>query len=84
MSENRMGIKTVTLYTKLGCHLCEGVETTLSQAAQTRRFQFVRRDIAEDPADFERFKDDIPVVLVEGVEIARHRMTLGQLLAALE
>ena len=48
------------------------------------RFAFVRRDISEDAADFQRYQHDIPVVLVDGIEIARHRMTARQLAQALE
>ena len=76
-------MKTVTFYTKLGCHLCEVVEATLANVARSRKFALVRRDISEDAADYEKYKHDIPVVLVDGVEIARHRMTAEQLLNSL-
>ena len=76
-------MKTVTLYTKLGCHLCEAVEVTIAAVAKRRRFVLDRRDIADDPADYEKYKHDVPVILVDGVEVARHRMTTEQLEAAL-
>ena len=77
-------MKTVTLYTKLGCHLCETVEATLQTVSKRHRFLLVRRDISEDPADFERYKHDVPVVLVDGVEIARHRLSSERLIRSLE
>ena len=76
-------MKTVTLYTKLGCHLCEEVESTIAAAAKRVQFILDRRDITHDPADFEKYKHDVPVILVDGIEIARHRMSPGQLRAAL-
>jgi hypothetical protein len=76
-------MKTVTLYTKLGCHLCDEVEATLASVAGRRPFRLERRYISEDPADYEKYKHDVPVVLVDGVEIARHRMSAEQLLGAL-
>jgi glutaredoxin len=76
-------MKIVTLYTKRGCHLCETVEAVLAEVARRRQFTLARRDISEDAADYEQFKHEIPVVLVDGVEIARHRMTAQQLIAAL-
>ena len=74
---------TVILYTKPGCHLCEAVEQVIRKVAARQPFDFIPRNIESDPADFERYKDDIPVVTVDGVEIARHRMTAAQLERAL-
>ncbi len=76
-------MKTVTLYTKLGCHLCEDAEAVLAAVGGRRPFHLVRRYITDDPADYEQYKHDVPVILVDGVEIARHRLTPERLLAAL-
>lgn len=73
---------TVTLYTKPGCHLCEAVEQVIAQVARRRPLDVVRRNILDDPADFERYQYEIPVVLLDGVEIARYRMTAEELEAA--
>ena len=75
---------TVTLYTKPGCHLCEPVAATIAEAAKVRSFRSATRNILDDPADYERYKHAIPVVTVDGVEVARHRLTLGQLLDAID
>jgi glutaredoxin len=76
-------MKTITLYTKSGCHLCESAEATIDAMRKKHRFTLLRHDICEDPADYERYKHDVPVILVNGVEIARHRLTPEQLFAAL-
>jgi hypothetical protein len=74
----------VTLYTKPGCHLCEPVADTIAAAARVRAFDFVKRNILDDPADFERYKHAIPVVTVNGREVARFRLDLNDLLSALD
>ena len=76
-------MKIITLYTKLGCHLCEAVERTIATVIRKKKFILVRRDISEDLADYEKYKHDVPVVLVDGVEIARHRMLEEELVKSL-
>ena len=75
---------TVTLYTKPGCHLCEAVEQVIASVARRRPLVVESRNILDDPADFEKYRHEIPVVLVNGAEVARHRLTAGELEAALE
>jgi glutaredoxin len=73
----------VTLYSKPGCHLCENARALLDELASERRFAVDEIDIQRDAALFERFRHDIPVVLVDGVEIARGRIDERHLIAAL-
>jgi hypothetical protein len=74
----------VTLYTKPGCHLCEPVADTITEAAKVRMFRFVQRNILDDASEYEQYKHAIPVVTVNGREIARYRLALPALLAALD
>ena len=74
---------TVTLYTKPGCDLCDDAEDVIELVRQTHRFELERRNILDDLADYERYKHDIPVILVNGVEIARHRLNETKLVEAL-
>jgi glutaredoxin len=76
-------MKLVTLYTKPGCHLCEQVEQVVRDVSHRRRFRLERKNIEDDPAVHEQFKDAIPVVQVDGHEIARYRLTAFALEAAL-
>ena len=75
---------TVTLYTKPGCHLCEPVAATIAAAAEVRSFRSLVRNILDDPDDFVKYRHAIPVVTVDGAEVARYRLTLPQLLAAID
>jgi hypothetical protein len=77
-------VKVVTLYTKPGCHLCEAVEQVIRQVRRRKVFELVLRNILDNPGDFERYALEIPVVTVEGREVARHRLDAGVLEAALE
>ena len=75
---------TVTIYTKPGCHLCEEAEEVIEAVrAVSGGFDLERRNILDDPTDYERYKHDIPVILLNGREIARHHLTEPQLVDAL-
>jgi glutaredoxin len=65
----------VTLYSKPECHLCDVVKEVISRVRARREFELEIRNILTDPADYERYKNDIPVVMVDGVEIARYRLS---------
>jgi rSAM/selenodomain-associated transferase 1 len=69
--------RVVTIFTKPECGLCEEAEEVI-EAVRARKdvrpFKLERRNILEDLADYERYKHDIPVVLVDGREIARHHL----------
>ena len=74
---------TVTLYTKPGCHLCEEAEEVIEAARTRQAFDLERVNILDDAAEYERYKHDIPVILLDGREIARHHLTEPQLVEAL-
>jgi glutaredoxin len=73
----------VTLYSKPGCHLCEIVEQVISFVKTRRPFNFEKKNIEDDPADFERYQHEIPVICVNGREIGRHALTAEALERAL-
>jgi len=77
-------VRVVSLYLRPGCHLCEPVAETIAAAAKVCSFEWVTKNILDDPADFERYKHAIPVVTVDGKEIARYRLSLAQLLEAID
>jgi hypothetical protein len=58
---------TVTLVSKPGCHLCDAArEIVLAVVAETPSARFVEASIADDPELFDRFVEEIPVVLIDG------------------
>ena len=76
-------MKRVTLNTREGCHLCDVVRGTIDEVGRRRRFALEVVDILGDPGAYEKYKHEVPVVLVEGVEVARHRMDRKTLEVAL-
>jgi rSAM/selenodomain-associated transferase 1 len=70
---------TVTLYTKPGCGLCEEAEEVIEAVRAELQFNLIKRNILDDLHDYNQFRHDIPVIFVDGCEIARHRVTLEQL-----
>lgn len=75
---------TITLFTKPGCHLCEAVEQVLVRVRVSIPFDFVIRNILDDPRELATYGELIPVVHLDGREIARYRMTESQLITALQ
>ena len=77
-------MRTVTLFTKPGCHLCEAVEQVIARVRVNTPFGFAKRNILDDPNDLKTYAEHIPVVTVDDREFARYRMTEAQLIAALQ
>jgi glutaredoxin len=56
---------TVTLVTKPGCHLCDAArEIVVAVVAETAGAEFVERSILDDADLYNRFVEEIPVVLI--------------------
>jgi hypothetical protein len=64
----------VDLYGKPGCHLCEKVREELLEMREFVEFTLREIDIRCDPALYARYRYDVPVVVVNGEELARHRI----------
>lgn len=75
-------MKTVTLYTRSGCHLCEAAEQVIRNVA-TGRARVDVIDIDADPALTDRYTVRVPVVAVDGTEIAEYELDPRALDAAL-
>lgn len=74
---------TVTVFTRRGCHLCdEAIAVVRQVAAQRADVEVV--DIDRDPALVERYTVRVPVVAVDGVEIAQYQVGAEHLDAALD
>jgi glutaredoxin len=65
----------VVLYSKPGCGLCEEMKQEMQAAGVAGAYVLEEVNIAEDPDLFRRYRYDIPVLLINGVEAFRHRLT---------
>jgi glutaredoxin len=77
-SKETQSAPDVTLYSKVGCHLCEEAKTAI--APLLREFHATLReiDIEGDTTLMERFGCDIPVIYIGRKKAAKHRVNLEQ------
>lgn len=61
-------MKTLYLYTTLGCHLCEECKSVLWPVLSAQNIQLKDMEIADDNDLFERYGLRIPVVRLDGAE----------------
>ncbi len=73
----------VTLYTKPGCHLCEEARREMLAADCPDLYELTQVNIDADPALWERYRLDIPVITINGQEAFRHRLTAAEFKKAL-
>jgi glutaredoxin len=64
----------VTLYAKAGCCLCDDARALLEDLAGEREFELSEVDIRGDAELFERYRYRIPVITVDGREVAEGRV----------
>jgi glutaredoxin len=76
-------MRVVTIFGKPECELCSEAEAVIRQVAVRRRFRLEKINILDDPSLHDEFRTEIPVIHVDGQEIARHRLTAFALEAAL-
>jgi len=60
-------MRKVVIYTKEGCHLCERVIAELDKLSKMHSFEVSIRDITIDLELFERYRNIVPVVSIDGV-----------------
>jgi glutaredoxin len=65
----------VILYSKPGCHLCEVMKKEMAKADCAELYQLQEINIESDAELMARYRFDIPVLMIEGVEAFRHRLT---------
>jgi glutaredoxin len=75
---------TLVIYGKPGCCLCEKAEQVAARLRREFSFEIRLADITRDPVLRTRYREAIPVVALDGVEIARGQVTIAGLRAALD
>ena len=73
----------LTLYTRPGCHLCDDLKQILLRVRRRKAFELREVDISGDPVLERRYGLDVPVLLLDGVETARHRIDEAELVRRL-
>ncbi|WP_322040299.1 glutaredoxin family protein [Burkholderia diffusa] len=62
-----------TLYGRGWCHLCDDMRDALAPVAAEFGVAVDYVDIDADPALVARYDEDVPVLLLDGTEVCRHR-----------
>ena len=74
----------LTLYTRPGCHLCEEMKAVVRRVQAQAACELAEVDISLDEALLRRYRHHVPVLLADGVEVARTRIGVAELLEALD
>jgi glutaredoxin len=77
-------VALITIYSKPGCHLCDRAKEVIERCRAQVEFTTEIVDISQNPELLERYRDDIPVILLDGNEIARHFVRERKLLELLQ
>ncbi len=56
----------MVIYSKPDCHLCDEIKAQLKKLQRRHRFELSEVNILEDPEALNRFKEEIPVVFING------------------
>lgn len=64
----------VLVYSRKGCHLCEGVKETLVRVEGRADFRWREVDIDTDPELQRQFTDEVPVVFIDGRKAFKYHM----------
>ncbi len=72
-------MSALILLSKPDCHLCHEMKAVVSPILAELGLQLVERDVRADPEDRRRWALEIPVLLWNGTELARHRTTADEI-----
>ena len=75
--------RTVTLYSRPGCHLCDEARDQLERIRATAPFELREVDITGDDALHARYLERIPVIALDGRELFEFFVDEAALLQAL-
>ena len=64
----------VIVYSRPGCHLCDEAKVAIQSAGVSDRFTLDEVNIESDAELLGKYRYDIPVVTIDGVEAFRHRV----------
>ena len=77
------GERLVTLIRKPGCHLCDDAQAVIEKVCGELGVPWDQKDINEDKELYDRYWEQIPVVLVDGEQHTFWRVNADRLRKAL-
>ena len=76
-------MKQVVLYSKPGCCLCDEVKAQLERLERSHSFEWRVKNILEEPEAFQQFKEEIPVVFIDGKKAFKYHLNEDEFLRRL-
>lgn len=67
----------VIVYSRPGCHLCDEAKAVIKNSGLNDQFTFEEINIESDDELLRKYRYDIPVITIDGVEAFRHRVNLA-------
>jgi glutaredoxin len=68
----------VVLYTRPGCHLCEEAKQEMRAADCADQYALEEVNIESDPEIYERYRDEIPVITINGIKAFKYHLTAAE------
>ena len=86
MDDNTNNVPNIKLFTKEGCTLCDKVKDVLSEIRNDYPHSLYAVDITDDDKQvwFDKYKYDIPVLHMDDVYWAKHRLTKEEAIQGIE
>jgi len=69
-----MSKRHVLIYSRSGCHLCDEAKAAILSAGCSDQFTLEEVNIESDEELLRKYKYDIPVIAIDGVETFIHRV----------
>jgi glutaredoxin len=66
--------RSVVVYSRRGCHLCEVVKESLTKLSRRGGFVWHEIDVDADTELRRQFNDEVPVVFIDGRKAFKYRM----------
>ena len=73
----------IKIYSKPYCHLCDEMKIVLENVRKDHEFELIEINIETDESLFEKYKELIPLLFVNGKKFAKYRIDKNKLLAKL-
>jgi len=76
-------VTEVLVYSKPGCCLCDDIKETLEVLQASHAFSLRVVNILDDPEAYQKFKEEIPVVFINGKKAFKYYLNEEQFLKKL-
>ena len=76
-------LRSVIVYSRKGCHLCEVVKESLAKLSRRGGFNWREVDVDSDPEIRRLYTDEVPVVFIDGRKAFKYHMNEQEFLRKL-